>query len=246
LDKPVQAQTSSSAVTATAAAQPRRTLAPIRLATAKSRGRRLFERESDFQIWSPVFLFARKGRVRGMFEVNPRVGIGTANFDQLIIRPALGLQLTKHISVWQGYAWIPTFLPEYVPENRIWQQILIENRFPRWTMQNRFRLEQRMIQGISETASRFRYFNRTMIGLKKGSPWALALQEEIFINLNEVSSAITPGINQNRIFAGLNRSVTDNFNFDIGYQYQYINRNFPVEDRHNHVLLMNWYYTFRP
>jgi hypothetical protein len=149
------------------------------------------------------------------------------------------------VSLWQGYAWIPSWIPNYVEENRIFQQVLVENRFPRWTMQNRFRLEERYIEGVSECAMRFRWFNRVMIGLKKNSRWALALQEEIFVNLNDVSPALTAGFNQNRVFIGLNRAVTQNFNFDIGYQYQYINRNLPLEDRNNHILMMNWYYTIR-
>lgn len=205
--------------------------------------RRLFLRESDFQIWSPVYIWAQKDRVRGMLEVNPRIGVGTGQFDQLLLRPAAGYQLSRTTSVWQGYAWTPSWLPRYLNENRIFQQLLIENRFGRWGLVNRTRLEERSIDHVDRTALRLRHFVRVTVPIKRESKWQLVGQEEIFINLNKVNAAITPGINQNRVFLGVNRQLHRKLNMDFGYQYQYINRNDPVEDRHNHVLLINTYYT---
>jgi hypothetical protein len=178
-----------------------------------------------------------------MFEVNPRMGLDTEQMDQLLIRPAGGVQLTRSISLWQGYAWVGTWVPRYVSENRLFQQLLIENRFKRWGMVNRTRMEERFIEHTARTAYRMRHFIRITVPFKEESPWALVGQEELFINLNKVASSLTPGINQNRVFLGVNRRLHPKLNVDLGYQYQYINRNAPVTDRHNHCLMINTYYT---
>ncbi len=205
--------------------------------------RRMFLRNNDFQIWSPVYIWYRKDRLRTMMEVNPRVGVGEGELDQLLVRPAVGFQLKKRVSLWQGYCWAGNWLPRYVSENRIFQQVLVENRFKHWGMVNRTRLEERYIEHVEDTAMRLRHFVRVSVPLGPESPWQLVGQEELFINLNKAANNITPGINQNRVFLGVNRRLHPKLNVDFGYQYQYINRNAPTLDRHNHILMINTYYT---
>lgn len=213
----------------------------VSMPCADAARRNLFNQGTDFQIWSPVYLWARHGKVRLMLEANPRVGVSTGHMDQLLLRPALGYQLTPTVSVWQGYGWTPSWLPSFVNETRLWQQVMVENKFQRFAMVNRTRLEERYIEHLSgRTGVRMRHFLRLQAPFKEGSRWSGVIYDELFVNLNKVSSGITPGINQNRLFVGVNRKVNEHMNVDCGYQYQYINRNFPTEDRNNHVLLFNW------
>lgn len=202
--------------------------------------RSIFLNEASFQIWSPVYLWARHKRMRLMLEANPRVDMSAGEYDQLLLRQAVGYQLTPVFSVWQGYAWTPTWVPAYTNESRLFQQLAAENKFARFAMTNRTRLEERYIEHLDDrTAMRLRHLIRLQAPIKMGSRWSYVFSEELFLNLNKVGTGISPGFNQNRVFVGLNRRVSDHMNVDCGYQYQYVNRNFPTEDRQNHVLLIN-------
>src|SRR5689334_18840839 len=44
---------------------------------------------------------------------NPNNSLSNKHAGQLLIRPAIGFQLTKGWSIWQGYGWTPNFQPEY-------------------------------------------------------------------------------------------------------------------------------------
>jgi hypothetical protein len=237
----------SSTASSTASAAPKMSAPKFTLPKPVPLKRRLFLHSNDFQTWTPVYIFARQGRLREMIEVNPRIGLATQHIDQLILRPAAGLQITRSlpfaVSLWQGYAHVGSWLPRYVVENRSFQQLLVESRFKQWGMLNRTRMEERFIEHVPDTALRMRHLIRVQLPIKHESKWAWVGQEEIFINLNKVSAAVTPGISQNRVFLGVSRQLHPKLNMDVGYQYQWIQRNPPVPDRHNHVLLINTYYT---
>jgi len=60
--------------------------------------------KQDFRLWAPVYLnFPITGPVLGYMEVNPRFSDDVSQIDQLLLRPAVGYQLTPAISLWQGY-----------------------------------------------------------------------------------------------------------------------------------------------
>ncbi|MBS0152220.1 MAG: DUF2490 domain-containing protein [Nitrospira sp.] len=42
-------------------------------------------------------------------------GDDVTNIDQLLLRPALGYQLTENLSLWQGYAWVGHFNQPHTP-----------------------------------------------------------------------------------------------------------------------------------
>lgn len=61
----------------------------------------------DFRLWSPVFMTVKlPSSFLAHLEVQPRFADLDENghIDQLILRPAVGYQLTENLSIWQGYA----------------------------------------------------------------------------------------------------------------------------------------------
>lgn len=205
--------------------------------------------EDDFQSWNlATITFKKDEKYLGYFEVQPRIGnniLGAdgRNFSQLILRPAAGYQLNKNVSLWQGYAWVPSNIPTRRDEHRIYQQLQVNNSFTKLAMVNRTRLEQRWIEGTGGTAVRARHMLRLAIPFTESKKWSWILYDELFINLNGPQGAPKAGFDQNRIFVGLNRTFNRNVNAEIGYINNYVNRADPVADRMNHILLLAVYFT---
>lgn len=202
--------------------------------------------ENDFGLWVPTYInLPITEKVKSQLEVTPRIQDNLTEFSQLLIRPSVGYQLTKELSIWQGYGWITNYIPKFASENRIWQQLLYEKhfkRFPRFSLVNRFRVEERFFEDVNGVPVRLRNMLRLQYALGKKQKWSLVLFDEPFINLGK--TPIGPnGIDQNRLFVGLNRKVTKDFNYDFGYLMQYINRFSPIDDRLNHNILINFYLT---
>jgi len=178
----------------------------------------------DFQIWTPVYLTVNfTDKIQGWYEAQPRFGDDASQVNQLLLRTALGYTFADHWSIWQGYAWTPDIEPRFKTENRIYQQLLYVQKFPAIKLMSRTRLEQRWIQDVSGTAVRFRTLLRGQVPLGDQGPWAFVLQDEIFFNLNSPTNGPDGGLDQNRVFIGINRSVNEHVNMDIGYQLQTIN-----------------------
>lgn len=196
--------------------------------------------EHDFQLWTPVYItFPIHNKVKGYFEVNPRVGDDATNMNQLLIRPALGCQLTKNLSLWQGYAWVTNYQPTFRDEHRLYQQLLYNKSFANLKLMSRSRLEERFIEETDGTAVRARTMLRGNIPLGDANRWSFVLYDEIFVNLNSLQNGPEAGFDQNRVFAGFNQKVHENLNIDIGYQLQLINtRASRFVDVMNHILLV--------
>lgn len=209
--------------------------------------------ENDLQMWLPVTLKAKLDEhVFTYMEVQPRIGnnlVGPTtpeegeHFSLLLVRPAVGYQVNKTLSLWQGYAWAPSYLPKFRNENRIWQQVMFENKFKReklnrLTIINRTRLEERWFENSNGTSVRGRHLLRVLYALGKSRKWSLVTSDEYFVNLNSAQNAPKAGFDQNRFFVGFNRKVNDNINMEAGYMLNFVNRADPLADRYNHAILI--------
>lgn len=211
----------------------------------------------DFRLWAPVYLTVKlPAKFIAYMEANSRfadVDEG-GHIDQLLLRPALGYQLTENVSIWQGYAWVGNFnQPHKSPqspffeENRIYQQVNYTHKFGSFRFLSRTRLEERWIEHADGTAVRFRTMLRGSYPLPMAPQWALVVYDEVFVNLNTVG-AITgrgpsSGFDQNRFFVGINRTFSKYFNMDVGYQNQLLNtRSIPdLANQMNHIVLLQFY-----
>jgi len=198
----------------------------------------------DFQIWSPVYLtYSFTDNIQGWYEVQPRFGEDASQVNQLLLRTALGYRVTKHWSLWQGYAWTPSFEPGFVSENRIYQQMVYAKGFQAVDVMSRTRLEQRWIQRVPGTAVRFRTLLRGRFPLDDARLWGLVTQNEIFFNLNSPTNGPGGGFDQNRFFVGLNKKINEHLSVDGGYQLQAINTDeSSLFNTLNHILLLQFFF----
>jgi Protein of unknown function (DUF2490) len=210
----------------------------------------------DFRLWSPIFMTVKlPSSFLAYMEVQPRFADldEDGHIDQLLLRPAVGYQLTEHLSIWQGYAWVGNFNQRHTPpqspffeESRIYQQILYSRKFDSFKIVSRTRLEERWIEHVDGTAVRFRTMLRGQYPLPMAPEWALVAADEIFINLNTVGTrGPAAGFDQNRVFVGVNRTFSKYFNMDVGYQNQLLNsRSIPnLANQMNHMILFQFFIT---
>jgi hypothetical protein len=194
--------------------------------------------ENDGQGW---FLVTARGPIghdwKLYLEAQPRIdGDG---MRQLILRPAVGYQLTRAWSLWQGYGWTPSFDP-FKGENRLFQQSLVET--PRGTLPfaltNRTRLEQRWIEGVSGVSVRVRHMLRAVYPLAAQERWALVGYDEPFVTLNDTGSGPVSGFDQNRVFLGVNHLLAAGTRVEVGYLNQVLNGRAGAADTLRHVGLL--------
>jgi hypothetical protein len=211
--------------------------------------------QSDFRLWTPVYLtVSLPSKFLAYMEVNPRIGDDVTNIDQLLLRPALGYQLTENLSIWQGYAWVGNFNQKHTApqspffeENRIYQQVNYTQKFWNLKFLSRTRMEERWIEHADGTAVRFRQMLRVTYPLPIAPDWALVGYDEVFINLNTVGVATGKGpgagLDQNRFFVGVNKTFSQYINVDLGYQNQMLNsRQLPGNaNLINHILMLQFF-----
>jgi hypothetical protein len=174
--------------------------------------------------------------VQPRFTLNDTSGGEDKALSTLLMRGALGYQLTPNVGLYQGYAYIPTYDPKRV-EHRSFQELLIKQALSTGALAYRLRFEQRFLDGLDDTAYRFRYFMRYTRPLTNINPkLSLAMNEEVFINLNDADDGPQSGFNQNRLFLGLNYKVNSQLSYDIGYQNQIVNVLGGRNNVMNHIL----------
>lgn len=201
--------------------------------------------DDDLQLWTPVTLdIPIYRKVRGYFEVTPRIGSGVSKLNQLLVRPGLEYRFTDNFSLFAGYLWQTTYGGEdTLHENRVWQQALFDKDIKRLSIINRTRLEQRMFNNTGGTGNRLRHMVKLNFALYRQLYFTTS--NELFINLNSVNNGPQRGIDQNRFFAGFGLKSFKNSRVEAGYQYQYVNRSDEFDDQGNHAIVIQTFIGLR-
>ncbi len=107
------------------------------------------ETETRTSLWLMTLnRFQFENNFRAFLDVQPRFTVedidngDDGTIDTLLMRGALGYQLTPNIGIYQGYGMIPTFDPSRV-EHRLFQELLAKQKLHTGTLIHRVRFEQR-------------------------------------------------------------------------------------------------------
>lgn len=197
---------------------------------------------TDERVWWNATAQERAGTAspwRWYVEVQGRFRDGVSDVDQLILRPAVGIDLTSRSSLWLGYGYIATYLPggDTLPEHRVWQQHLwnVPVQALGGVFQSRARLEQRAIDGNDRLAWRAREFVRLTRPISPRAGLAIVVWDEVFLHLNDTART-AGGFDQNRLFAGIGVNAGRGGRFEIGYVNQAIASSAGPDRRHHLVL----------
>ena len=161
-----------------------------------------------------------------------------SNLNELLWRAAIHYDFNKKLNGAIGYVRVDTWPYENEPylkfhENRFFQEFLIKSKWEKLKVKNRFRLEQRWITTVENGtgySNRIRYmlgFTIPLNGTKtgKGANY-ITVFNEVFIDFDRFDywfdrEAGESGLNQNRLYAGFGRQLTDHSNFGIGFLWQH-------------------------
>ncbi|MBB6370489.1 DUF2490 domain-containing protein [Chryseobacterium shigense] len=182
-----------------------------------------FAQKNDLGAWYMYF-----GNNRISKKLNWHNEIQYRNFDaigdleQLLIRTGIGYDLTENNNnVLLGYGFILS--QPYVNgekreniEHRIFQQFITKQKFGRFNLQHRYRLEERFLK--DDFRMRFRY----MLGLnipitqKEMLPKSLyaSVYNEIFLHFD------SPVFDRNRVYGALGYVINKNMRIEAGYMNQ--------------------------
>ncbi|CAH0197653.1 DUF2490 domain-containing protein [Chryseobacterium sp. Bi04] len=155
-------------------------------------------------------------------EIQYRNFDGLGNLEQLLIRTGIGYDLTENNNnVLLGYGFILS--QPYVNgekkeniEHRIFQQFITKQKFGRFNLQHRYRLEERFLE--EDFRMRFRYMLGVTIPItqKEMLPKTLyaSVYNEIFLHFN------SPVFDRNRVYGALGYVINKNMRIEAGYMNQ--------------------------
>jgi hypothetical protein len=156
--------------------------------------------------------------------------------SQLLVRPAIGLNLRQGVSIWAGYAYVDTrsAAGRRIDEHRPWQQLS-------WTAFSgarsklglRLRLEQRFLESGDDTGWVFRAQARYAHRLDENGHWQAVGFIEPFLALNDTDWGAEHGLAQHRVFLGAAYGINAAVSIEFGYMNQYIKRS--GDDLANHL-----------
>jgi len=161
-----------------------------------------------------------------------------SNLNEILWRAAVHYDFSEKTNGAIGYVRVDTWpfddrLYSKFHENRFFQEFSIKSKWKKVHVKNRFRIEQRWItteQYGTEYSNRIRYMLGFTIPLKNQnhpkSRNSIILYNEVFVDLDRFDywfdrEAGEGGLNQNRLYAGFGRQVSENGKFSAGLLWQH-------------------------
>lgn len=173
--------------------------------------------------------------------------------QNLLLRPGVTYFLDNRNNVSLGYAWIGTLNNpgDNLVEHRIWQQYIHSQSWRKAAITHRFRLEQRFVEqqnrGDRLLSQRLRYFVRSVVPVNNKQSsftegWFVALQNELFFNIQHDENVNGKVFDQNRLLLGAGYRLSSRYDLELGYVNQFINGR--VNDTMNHIVQFGLYSRF--
>ncbi|HMV68590.1 MAG TPA: DUF2490 domain-containing protein, partial [Myxococcota bacterium] len=161
-----------------------------------------------------------------------------------IVRPGVGWQATPWLSLWAGYAWVPTDADDgpTVHEHRAWEQVILQHKVDPVSLQLRLRQEQRVRHGQPGVSHRLRALARSNIAIS--GPVGVALWDEMFVGFNDPGWLGYVGFDQNRAFVGPYLEGPRGVRWELGYMNQAIPRRDGLQV--HHVVAVNLFFSWGP
>ena len=169
------------------------------------------------------------------FDLQIRSADDWGHVRNTLVRPALQYFINKNSNVALGYLWQTTQVKQsgtddYISlnEHRIFEQYIYNHKISSVFASHRLRVEQRFIERIANEdlfSQRFRYFFRLIQPLQKTQPTFtkgafVALQNEIFLNLQNKKELNNSVFDQNRAYLALGYRFSKKMDIEAGYMNQ--------------------------
>ncbi|MFT5668582.1 MAG: hypothetical protein ACI9DK_002787, partial [Vicingaceae bacterium] len=184
-----------------------------------------FSQQSELGNW---WIYFGNKKLNKNLNIHHEVQYRNYNFigdtEQLLLRVGLGYNLTdNNNNLLLGYGFIhsqnyldTTDVKAVANEHRIYQQFITKQSFGRFSLQHRYRIEERFVEDVFKM--RFRYFLAAKVALNKPEikekTWYLSAYNEIFIGTKNQF------FDRNRVYGGIGYAATSKLKFEAGYMTQ--------------------------
>src|SRR6187402_1875992 len=205
--------------------------------------------------WASIFNTTKINDRWGLqYDMHFRLANDYKYLRNLLIRPAVIYNINKTNHVGLGYVLYDTFgqtsATPTLTEHRIYEQYTHLQSAKAVAITHRFRIEQRFIERAAPTnvfSQRFRYFVRAVIPLAKQKAaftkgMYTAVQDELFVNLqnkNEINGSM---FDQNRIAATIGYRFSKQLDIEAGYHNQFVKRS--ANNLSNNIAQLTFYTRF--
>lgn len=162
-------------------------------------------------------------------EAQPRMYDFSGDLEQLLLRTAITYNIKPDVQVAQGYGYIRsepyiagTEQKRVTEEHRVYQQLVLRQRWDRFYLQHRYRLEERFLAD-NDFRVRFRYFlgGNVCLNKKELVPGAayFSFYNEVFLHADK------PVYDRNRLYAGLGYTISKSLRVEAGNMWQMLENN---------------------
>ncbi|HEX7846525.1 MAG TPA: DUF2490 domain-containing protein [Chitinophagaceae bacterium] len=200
--------------------------------------------QDQFTGWLASFNTVKIGKKTSLHtDIQFRSSDDWEHSQTFLLRPGINFHLNKKLTLTAGYAYIHnrrtiSGTTDYLPEHRLWEQLLINHKWKNISVSHRFRLEQRFIPRVIVQPdelnvdgfvmmNRFRYFIRNIIPFKSQPTFSKgmfgALQNEVFVNVTGKRKTNGEFFDQNRLYIATGYRISPKADIEVGYMYQYVN-----------------------
>lgn len=209
--------------------------------------------------WAALFHSQKfNNKIGAHFDFQVRSADNFESLRNVLVRPGINWYIDENKTATLGYALIVThqqingagFSPKQsLTEQRIWEQFIYNHKLGKIPLAHRVRLEQRFIETQSDNifSNRIRYFIRSVIPLKsQGDKFSTglftAVQNEVFLNLQNKDKLNGHTFDQNRAYAALGYRFNPKFDIEAGYLNQAIKGS--ANNTVNHAVQVAFYTRF--
>ncbi|MCF1421117.1 DUF2490 domain-containing protein [Mangrovimonas futianensis] len=197
-----------------------------------------------YSSWNTLIL---EGAISAKYYVSAEFNFRRTNFttdwEQFIVRPSFHYISKEEVDLSIGYSYIKNYAYSSfstrldVLENNVWEQVILKNKFKKFNLAHRLRLEQRFKdrlvnnQGVYQIEGtkfnhRFRYrfiVNIPIFKEELKTKLQVTAYDEVLLNLDQ---GVRPkSLNQNWMFLGLKYRINDKVSIRSGYHDVYLKLN---------------------
>jgi hypothetical protein len=192
------------------------------------------------------------------FDICKKVSLGNelhmrfdnyfGNKQQFLFRPFVDYKFKENVIFSAGYTLIRTYpyskypAPATKPENNIWEQVTLKQKFNKLTIAHRYRYEQRWMGNLQYSAPendytvsdytfghRFRYRITFMYNFHK--KWFAHIFDELWVKADKKFRS--GSFDRNWVYAGLGYKITDYLNVQLAYLHQFVPKSANLLERHH-------------
>ncbi len=164
---------------------------------------------------------------------------GQSAFERSLLWAGLGYAVTPKTTLFAGHGWTPNYNPEFINEQRSFQQVLHIEKVRGGLLFLRGRLEERFIPDASAPLVWTRGMVQYQRDFTQKHKMFWIVRNEVIFNANTISKANQQGLSQILAYAGIGRHLSKHLSAEIGYMALYLNsRNDSLE----HILMLNVLY----